>query len=89
MEQVEHLHIYICIEMTYVKTPLGRPKLIWENNMKVGLIEMGSEDMNWTGFGLCDYSDKLSGSISNNLLCSCITVICYRIVHMAMSIWQS
>lgn len=49
MEQVEHVYIYIYIEMTYVKTPLGRPKLIYENNMTVDLAEMGSEYMNWTG----------------------------------------
>jgi len=29
------------------KRPLGRPRHIWEDNIKMSLEEVGCEDMNW------------------------------------------
>ena len=31
------------------KRPLGRPKRIWEDNIKINLQEVGCEGMDWIG----------------------------------------
>jgi len=32
------------------KRPLGRPRLRWEDNIKMDLQEVGCGDMNWTSW---------------------------------------
>ena len=46
------------------KRPLGRPRRRWENNIKMGLREVGGGG-DWMGqmAGTCEYGDELSGSI--------------------------
>jgi hypothetical protein len=51
------------------KRPLGRPKCRWVNNIKINLIEIGRDDMDWiwlrigTSGGLCEHCNEPSGSI--------------------------
>jgi hypothetical protein len=37
----------VLVEKAELKRPLGRPRRRWENNIKVGLQEVGCGDMDW------------------------------------------
>jgi hypothetical protein len=63
-----------------VKRPLGRPRRIWENNIKMDLQEVGGDRGDWIELaqdtdrwaGTCGYGEELSSSINaGNFLTSC------------------
>jgi hypothetical protein len=45
------------------KRPLGRPRHRWEDNIKVGLQEVGCAGMDWIELGICECGNEFSGSI--------------------------
>ena len=58
------------------KTPLGRPRRRWEDNIKMDLQEVGGGRGDWMELaqvaGTCGYGEGLSGSINaGNFLTSC------------------
>ena len=64
------------------KTQLGRPRLRWEDNIKMDLREVGgggdwmelAQDRDRWRAGTCEYGDELSGSINaGSFLTSCRT----------------
>jgi hypothetical protein len=38
---------YILVRKSEVKRPLGRPRCIWENNIKTDLKDSGCDDVEW------------------------------------------
>ena len=54
------------------KRPLGRPRLRWEDNIKMDLQEVGVGRGDWMELGTCGYGEGLSGPINaGNFLTSC------------------
>ena len=58
------------------KRSLGRPRCRWEDNIKMGLQEVGGGRGDWMELaqdrGTCSYGEELSGSINaGNFLTSC------------------
>jgi len=51
------------------KRPLGRPRLRWEEDIKMDLREIGTDGVNWIRLEFCEHCNEPSGSIKKAGCC--------------------